>query len=262
MDTEDGQYGKNVRKTNMGDLEGRDFYDVNMANISRRLNAGLERLRRDYELKELDVGDLEEFTVAERVHRVKQYEISGVGNLLVMTNPLPGKLQMDTFTITPYFKNLPLFTTDYIYLGRKRMFLNEIYSLVEDQDELYRRFIGRFAANSSMTEQLPAMPLRPCWYDNIRPVVVAKQTGPENDGLIIQQFMANLETFIEMEKASPKLEGKALQAKWQCNYEYARRLVDDGGVSTDLFVKSLGAERTKRFFYSVFFAPDRYREDN
>ena len=48
---------------------------------------------------------------------------------------------------------------------------------------------------------------------------------------------------------------------WNCNYEYARRLVDDGGVSTNLFVESLGEERTKRFFYSVFFAPDRYRRD-
>ena len=245
----------------MENPENRDSYDLNMANISRRLNAGLERLRQDYEVTELDVGDLEEFTVADRVHRVKQYEITGVGNLLVMTNPLPGPMQMDTFTVTPYFKNLPLFTTDYMYFGEKRMFLNEIYSLVDYRDELYLRFIERFAANSSITDELPEMPLRPCWYDGIRPVVVARQAGPENDERIIRQFTANLETFIEMEKASPKLEGEALRAKWQCNYEYARRLVDDGGVSTELFVKSLGAERTKRFFYSVFFAPDRYRED-
>ena len=244
----------------MENVESRDFYDLNTANITRRLNAGLERLKREYTVTELDIGDLGEFTVADRVHRVKQYEITGVGNLLVMTNPLPGKMQMDTFTITPYFKNLPLFTTDYMYIGEKRMFLNEIYSLVATQDELYLRYIDRFAANSSLTASLPDMPMRPCWYDSIRPVLVAKQTGPENDELIIRQFTANLDTFIDMEKASPKLEGEALRAKWECNYEYARRLVDDGGVSTELFVRSLGAERTKRFFYSVFFAPDRYRE--
>ena len=238
-----------------------DFYEINMANINRRLQLGLDRLKQDYELNQVDVGDLEEFTVQGRVHRVQQYEIKGVGNLLVMTNPLQGHMQMDTFTVTPYYKNLPLFTTDYIYMEEKRMFLNEIYSLVDYQDELYLSYINLFKENSRITENLPDMPVKSCWYDDIRPVLVAKQAASENDGLIISQFTANLETFIEMEKASPFLDDSAYQAKWNCNYEYARRLVDDGGVSTNLFVESLGAERTKRFFYSVFFAPDRYRRD-
>lgn len=235
-----------------------DFYEIN---INRRLQLGLDRLKQDYELTLVDVGDLEEFTVQGRVHRVKQYEIKDVGNLLVMTNPLQGHMQMDTFTITPYYKNLPLFTTDYIYMEDKRMFLNEIYSLVDYQDDLYLSYINLFKENSRITENLPDMPVKSCWYDDIRPVLVAKQAASENDGLIISQFTANLETFIEMEKASPLLDDSAYQAKWNCNYEYARRLVDDGGVSTNLFVESLGAERTKRFFYSVFFAPDRYRRD-
>ena len=246
----------------MENCEDRVTYERNMACIGRRLDAGLERLKRDYAVTELEVGDLAEFTVHGRVHRVKQYDVEGVGNLLVMTNPLPGPMQMDTFTLTPYFKNLPLFTTDYMYIGEKRMFLNEIYSLVETQDELYLRYIGRFAENSRLTETFPDMPMRACWYDDIRPVLVAKQAAPGNDDLIIRQFLMNLETFIEMEKASPLLKGEALRGKWRCNHEYARRLVDDGGVSTELFVQSRGAERTKRFFYSVFFAPDRYREED
>lgn len=158
-----------------------DYYDINMASISRRLEEGLKRLEREYEIKEVDVGDLEEFTVHGRVHRVRQYDVKGIGNLLIMTNPLRGEMQMDTFTITPYFKNLPLFTTDYMYIGEKRMFLNEIYSLVPYQDELYSSYIRRFADNSHLTEHLQDMPLRPCWYDDIRPVVVAKQAAPDDD---------------------------------------------------------------------------------
>ena len=52
-----------------------DFYERNMANIERRLQLGLDRLKQEYELIRIDVGDLEEFTVQGRVHRVKQYEI-------------------------------------------------------------------------------------------------------------------------------------------------------------------------------------------
>ena len=242
-----------------GTMKDSKSYETNMAMIGRRIDWGLSRLKEDYVLTEVDVGDLEEFTVSGRVHRVRQFEIDGVGNLLVMTNPLPGMMQMDTFTITPYYKNLPLFTTDYMYFETKRMFLNEIYSLVDFEDDLYRGYIGRFAENSKLTEHLTDMPMRECWYDDIRPVVVGKESAPEDDDLIFEQFKVNLETFIEMEKASPLLDEEAKRAKWERNYEYARRLVDDGGVSTELFVKSLGAERTKRFFYSVFFAPDRYQ---
>lgn len=236
------------------------MYENNMERINRRINAGLDRLRRDYEVNELSVGDLKRFTVAGRVHVVSQYEIVGVGNLLVMTNPEPGPMQMDTFTLTPYFKNLPLFTSDYMYFEDKRMFLNEIYNLVDYQDELYLGYIEKFAENCKKHEHLPAMPLKPCWYDEIRPVVIAKTTAPENDDEIFELFMSNLETFIEMEKASPLLDEEQYKAKWSKNYEYARSLVEDGGVSTDLFVKSLGADKTKEFFYSIFFAPDKYRK--
>ena len=50
-----------------------DFYERNMANIESRLQRGLDRLKQEYQLVQIDVGDLEEFTVQGRVHRVKQY---------------------------------------------------------------------------------------------------------------------------------------------------------------------------------------------
>ena len=237
------------------------MYETNMKMIERRINAGLSMLRQNYRVTEIDTGALESFVVAERFHAVRQYEIEGVGNLVVMTNPKEGTMQMDTFTITPYYKNLPLFTTDYMYFEDKRMFLNEIYDLVEEQDELYRTYIGRFSENCAAVADLEDMPMRKCWYDSIRPVVAAKIAAPAEDERILDLFLRNLSTFIEMEQKTPLLSPEKRLGKWQRNYDYARALVEDGGVSTDLFVQSLGADETKRFFYSVFFAPFRYRPD-
>lgn len=237
------------------------MYQTNLARIENRIHAGLELLRQYYEVNELPVGMFKSFTVAERRHVVRQFEIVGVGNLLVMTNPDPGNMQMDTFSITPYFKNLPLFTTDYMYFTDKRMFLNEIYDLVETKDVLYQSYIAQFAANCAKYSDFEDMKLPACWYDDIRPVVISKITPPEKDEAILDLFLSNLRTFIAMEQASPVLEGEALHAKWEKNYQYARALVEDGGVSTELFVKSLGAEHTKEFFYSIFFAPYRYRKE-
>ena len=237
------------------------MYEKNMEMIGRRIDAGLSLLRRHYRVTEIDTGSLESFVVAGRFHAVRQYEIEGVGNLLVMTNPREGAMQMDTFTITPYYKNLPLFTTDYMYFEDRRMFLNEIYDLVEEQDGLYREYIGRFGENCAAVADLEPMPMKECWYDSIRPVVAARIAPPEEDERILELFLKNLSTFIEMEQETPLLPAEKRAGKWQRNYDYARALVEDGGVSTDLFVQSLGAEETKRFFYSVFFAPFRYRPD-
>lgn len=238
------------------------MYETNMKMIRRRIDAGVDMLRGHYAVTELDTGSLESFVVAGRYHAVKQYEIEGVGNLLVMTNPKEGKMQMDTFTITPYYKNLPLFTTDYMYFEDKRMFLNEIYDLVEYKDEIYNKYIDRFAENCGAVSHLPDMPVKECWYDDIRPVFAGKIAAPADDDLIYELFLQNLAAFIEMEKETPLLPPEKRQAKWLRNFNYARALVEDGGVSTDLFVKSLGADETKRFFYSVFFAPYRYRPDS
>ena len=237
------------------------MYETNMNMIERRINAGLSMLRQYYRVTETDTGALGNFVVAGRFHAVRQYEIEGVGNLLVMTNPKEGPMQMDTFTITPYYKNLPLFTTDYMYFEDKRMFLNEIYDLVEEKDGLYREYIGRFAENCALVNDLENMPMKKCWYDSIRPVVAAKVAPPEEDERIFDLFLKNLSTFIEMERKTLLLPQDKRMGKWQKNYEYARALVEDGGVSTDLFVQSLGADETKRFFYTVFFAPYRYRPD-
>lgn len=239
-----------------------NVYEKNMEMINRRIQTGLAMLREHYNVSEVDTGSLESFVVAGRFHSVKQYEIEGVGNLLVMTNPNEGKMQMDTFTITPYYKNLPLFTTDYMYFEDKRMFLNEIYDLVEYKDDLYSKYILKFADNCKMVSDLENMPMKECWYDSIRPVFAGKIAPIESDDLIFELFVKNLSTFIEMEKETPLLPDDKKLAKWEKNFNYARALVEDGGVSTDLFVKSLGADETKRFFYSVFFAPYRYRPES
>ena len=176
------------------------MYEKNMKMIERRIHAGLSMLRQYYRVTEIDTGALESFVVAKRFHAVRQYEIEGVGNLLVMTNPKEGPMQMDTFTVTPYYKNLPLFTTDYMFFEDKRMFLNEIYDLVEDKDGLYREYIGRFAENCASVDDLANMPMKKCWYDSIRPVVAAKIAPPDEDDRILDLFLKNLSTFIEMER--------------------------------------------------------------
>ncbi len=238
-----------------------NIFDVNKQNIEKRISLGLELMKKHYELKEIDTKDFRHLDIQQMSYTVSQYEVVGVGNLLIMECKDSPALQMDSFVLTPYFKNLPLFSTDYMYIKERRSFLNEIYSLVEKEDDLYLKYINEFAKNKAAYDHLTDMPVQACWYDDIRPVCTAKNTAPENDQEILDLFVKNLEIFIEMEKATALLsDDEALKVKWQKTQDYTDNLVDSGGVSTDVFKAVLGADKTKEFFNSVFFAPALYKK--
>lgn len=239
-----------------------NFFERNIENIQKRMKAGLSLLRQHYTLRERSIPDyFRDIRIRSNHYHVTQYDIVGVGNLLVMTSTENPDLQMDSFVLTPYCKELPLFTSDYMYMGQRRGLLNEVYDLVdpEQKNETYQGFIDQFAANCRKYAHIQQMPVKPCWYDSIRSVCIGLSPAHEQDNTVIQLFLDNLQTFIEMEQAMPPItDPEQLHAKWQIVRSYSDRLVDEGGVSTDVFKAVLGTERTKAFFNDVFFAPGVY----
>lgn len=232
----------------------------NIKLINERLEAGLELLCRYYDVEEQPVDAvLANPVIGGRPHHARRFDIKGVGNLLLMTVTEAEENQLSSFVIMPYFKNLPLFSTDYVYSGEKRFFLLEIYDLSVRHDSMFEAGIERFRAFGADMTDMQDIPTRPAWYDDIRPVCHAKASDASQDEPAIQRFLEFLQLFIDMEQASPLLDADDLKTKWQKNKAYADRLIDEGGVSTDLFTAALGAENTRRFFHELFFGADCYR---
>ncbi len=227
--------------------------------INQRIQTGLELLRKNHAVTERTVDPvLANPVIGGRPHHARCFDIEGVGNLLAMTVTETATAQLSSFVITPYAKNLPLFSTDYVYSGAQRFFLIEVYDLAVSHDEVYQRGISRLAALGDAWSDMPDFPVQPKWYDDIRPVCLAKVYTPEQDELASARFLEALEAFVALEQATPTLTGDDLRKKWQLNSDYANRLVDEGGVSTDLFTQAIGAENTRRFFTDVFFGPACY----
>ena len=105
------------------------IFAINKKAIEREIQAGMDIIASHYKLKEFDVKEFAHLTIQNMAYTIKQYEITGVGNLLVMDSKDSPALQMVSFVITPYFKNLPLFSTDYLYIQQNRNFLIELYDL-------------------------------------------------------------------------------------------------------------------------------------
>ena len=232
----------------------------NHALIDKRIADGLELLRKYYTLEECPSDPvIANPRIAGREHRTRRFDIKGVGNLLTMTCKESDVNNLSSFVIMPYSKNLPLFSSDYVYSGENRFFLLEIYDLSVEHDAIYDSGIEAFKNFKDSLADFKDFPTRPCWYDDIRPVCYSKVPTTDQDDLSIQKFLDFLEEFVKLEQKTPALSGDALVQKWKKNKEYADNLIDQGGVSTDMFKKTLGAENTRRFFHEIFFGADNYR---
>ena len=238
------------------------FREENARRIDERLEAGLALLREHYTVEECAVDSvLSDVVVGGRHHCARRFNIEGVGNLLVMTVKEADENQLSSFVITPYCKNLPLFSTDYVYSGEGRYFLIELYDLAVYHDEAYRAGIDAFAVLGRAWDDMEDFQTRPCWYEDIRLVCIAKKPRHDQDDLALQRFLEALRLFVDMEKAAMPLTGADLVRKWELNKNYSDRLIDEGGVSTDLWVAAIGPENTRRFFDEVFFGPACYALD-
>ena len=228
--------------------------------VHERIAEGLMLLRERFGVEECPVDPvLANPVIGGRPHHARRFAIDGIGNLLTMTVVETDDNQLSSFVITPYCRDLPLFSTDYVYSGDDRFFLIELYDLAVEVNKEYLAAIECIAALGASWDDMVGFPAQPCWYDDIRPVCIAKAPGKQQDALAIDRFLDALRLYLDLADVLPPLAQEQRAAKWQLNKGYADRLIDEGGVSTDLFTQALGHENTRRFFDEVFFAPAWYR---
>lgn len=242
-------------------MPSENYHELNNQRIDERLEAGLALLREHYTVEECEIDPaFANPNVGGRPNHVRRFDVKGVGNLLMMTAKDVESNQLSSFVLMPYFKNLPLFSTDYVYNDDKRFFLIEIYDLSVAHDAAFDAGIQALEDLAASWDDMPPFPTQPRWYDDIRPVCIAKAPSVEQDGLSLERFLAALDAFVQMEKAAPALSDADRARKWQKNKDYSDGLVDRGGVSTDLWTDALGAENVRRFFDEVFFGPACYKK--
>lgn len=238
--------------------ENESIFDINKEIIDQHINRGMNLVASKYELKEVETGKFANLQIEDISYNIRQYEINSVGNLLVMDSKDSTKLQMVSFVITPYYKSLPLFSTDYMYIQEERGFLIEYYDLVPEINDLYLNYINKFAGLKAKHDQLEDMKLKECWYDSLKSVCTAKNTDRTQDSEALSMFVDNLELFIQMERECKFLTTEERKEKWKITQDYTDGLVDQGGVSTNVFKAIMGSDATKEFFNDVFFGTSKF----
>ena len=242
------QNSDTIKNYNKASIEKQDEYIVNA-------------LSEHYNLIKRDCSEFERFKVFNMDYSVKQYEVEGVGNLSIMDCKNSDSLQMISIVITPFYKNLPLMSCDFMYTGEKRTFLMEIYELIEEKDDKFDSYMKEFQAIKDDYDALNDMKVKECWYDDIRPVCTAKQILSDQDKEMIEIFERNIQLYIKMEQDMQKLPQEKLMGKWNATQLYTDKLIDVGGPATNAVKTVMGAEKCRTFFNGVFFGVGLYKPE-
>lgn len=192
--------------------------------------------------------------------RTEQYHVENIGNLSVMKVNM-GFMQMATFILTPQDKNLPLVSADYMYMFAKRKSYLEFYDLVENtQSAEYQEMLEKLSVFKASCSDLEDVPPTPAWFDSLRTVGLYKVGKTADDERIAQMLENGIGVVMDAAAELPFLSADEKAAKKQITEDYTHGLISKGGLSTDVFKKSLGEDTTKDFFDHVLFGTCQEKE--
>ena len=200
-----------------------------------------------FPLAEQSAGDFQKLRANGMKFSIQSYTAEGLGWVSVMTaSGFFGLMKMDTLIINATEVDMPLLSYDRITAMGNDTLIYELYDTMVGQPDL-----SLLDKAKGRTNLLPDHDLGKHWYDDIKlPQSVSKkckkiQTPAFNDAA--HQYLV---AYLNAAKAAPDCDADAKREKASV---YVEGLLSNGGPSTNVFKKSLGAERCAQLFRYVLF---------
>lgn len=208
----------------------------------------LDIINASFPLMEKDAGEFAKAKVSVMTFESKCYEAQGLGNVCVMTGTaMMGLMKMVTVVLNPFDRDMPLMSYDRIYAMGNDTLLLEVYETRLDKSV-------SFNSLEEMQKRLSNVPdkkLEQKWYDSIRIVPVVAKIGKKKNSAEFDKFTSDYITeFISKAVSAPVCDRAE---KKKSASVYTEGLLNNGGASTDQFIKAKGKDYTQRFFREVFF---------
>lgn len=221
---------------------------------NRTLEAAFSAIKKNFKLKELDISPFEKITVYKIMtfHSKVNY-IEGIGVLSFMTVNM-GIMQMITFMIDPFEKDLPLLSMDFIYMFGKRKIIVEVYDLVIDKENnKYKNFIKKIEKINNDNSNLGIFELKKSWNFAFHAFLIHKSGTAKNDGQISNIFKESVESYIEFSKEMPELNKDDKEKKYTLIKDLSDQFIEKGGIAVNVFKKSFGEENTRKILGKICF---------
>ena len=210
----------------------------------------IDLIRKSFNLEEQQAGEFSSLKVGPMKFSIEHWDGGVLGNVSYMAaSGMMGLMKMETLIINPVKADLPLLSMDTVLAMGKIVVIAEIYDTT----------IGGFDEKPclSVKEKLSCYPDRPTagtWYDNIKlGCSVSKKTGKKALTELEKGLADYLQAYLSIADTTPGLSADLLEQKRLKADAYVTGLLENGGPSTDVFMKKLGKEKTEKLFREVLF---------
>ena len=211
----------------------------------------LRAITEKYHLNGITLGEFSKMKVNGMNFEIWAFHADGLGHVSAMTaSGFLGLMRMDTLIINPTEKDMPLFSYDRVHAMGNDTLIYELYDTqVEPAD------LSKVAAVKENYGTLPDHDLGSHWYDSIKLDVSLAKKGKKNQSADFDRCaMEYLQSFLEAAEDAPYCDPAQKQAKASV---YVEGLLTNGGPSTDIFKKGIGAEKTALLFRNILFGTAR-----
>ena len=213
-----------------------------------------------YNLTPVDCSEFDNLTVYGIMKfKIEQYDVEDLGNLCIM-RANGGVMQMLTVTLTPSKIDMPLLSVDYMYILGNRTAYVEIYDLHIDESQIRENTIEKLKSVDAQFLNLPDTTPSSAWYDSIRTAGSYKKVTAKEDGTLLKMLKQYLSEYLDGAKEMELLPENKIPEKLDAMEAYTHKLISEGGISTNVFKKELGEEKTRKFFDHVLFGTENYRQ--
>ena len=194
-----------------------------------------------------DVTPWQTFSGKGMTFQLQSYDWDGCACLSYLTmRAFLGVMKMETLICTPYAKDLPLFSYDFISAFGKRILIVEVYDTqVEPAD------LSALQAAKEAYRDLKDKPLKPSWYDNLRlPPSTAKVGSSSRLSALASEMMA---AYIALSHVAREVDSAVKTVR---NRTYVEGLINNGGPAFNTISKILGVDAAKTLFRRFIFGTE------
>ena len=163
-------------------------------------------------------------------------------------------MRMYTFLIRPdYGYNLPVLSVDFIFIGKKRVFVIEVIDPAKIEDENKEKYY------KVMREKLPAAaglekgPERDWYKDFLADVSIHAKGDNSHDELMFDIYKSYLTAYLDMAKNADPLSPEMSEKMKQGLNDYVTTLLSKGGPAVEVFEKMLGKDGQEEYVRTVMF---------
>ena len=222
--------------------------------MNTMIEKGTEIVKTDHELEEIDIGEFKTVMVYKILpFNSKVYKVDTLGIVSIMTMNV-GIMEMFTFNINPYYKDLPQLTIDYTITFNTRKLYVEIYDFMINKDtQGCKDFLTLIEELNTKYSDLEDFNSKEAWHSKYLLGLIKKSGSVMQDEKLLNLFTEVINYYIEYAKKAEELNQENVKKKVELTKAFADQLVENGGIAIDNFKKTLGDEKTKEFLGNVLY---------